>query len=126
MRSVLISFLLACLLPAVQSKADQIRVKSDTVRFGAEDKQDSQGHTCNLMTMIMDQSRPEVVNFRVIHTLSPTALFFGFSLDVGDMRYQNGLPAGLDKIALANGDVSTAFTPALPSSHLALSASACH
>jgi hypothetical protein len=37
----------------------------------------------------------------------PKALFFGFSLDVGDMRYQNGLPAGVDRAALARGDVST-------------------
>jgi hypothetical protein len=98
---------LALLLALGQARADDIKVKNDTVQFDAENKQDAQGHTCNLMAMIVDPSRPEAVNFRLIHALSPQALFFGFSLDVGDMRYQNGLPAGLNKVALASGDIST-------------------
>ena len=107
MRNVLIPTLLACLLVSAQSTADEIRVKIDTIRFDAEDKQDDQSRVCGLMTMIVDQSRPEALNFRVIHTISPKSLFFGFSLDVGDIHYQNGLYAGLDKIILASGDVST-------------------
>ena len=106
MWNVFIAVILACLV-VVQTKADEIKAKSDTMRFDFEDKQDAQNHTCNLMMMIVDRSRPETVNFRIIHALSPQALFFGYSLDLGDMRYQDGLPAGLDKVALATGDVSS-------------------
>jgi hypothetical protein len=91
-----------------QAEADEFKVSPDTVKFDFEKKGDAQNRTCNLMMMIVDPSRPEVVNFRIIHALSPTALFFGFSLDVGDMRYQNSSPVGLDRAALTRGDVSTA------------------
>jgi hypothetical protein len=104
----LMTLMLAIVCSAGPSiKADESRAKPDTVQFDFEEKRDGQNRTCNLMTMIMDPSRPGVVNFRVIHALSPTALFLGFSLDVGDMRYQRGVPAGLNQIALAHGDVST-------------------
>jgi hypothetical protein len=102
-----LAFILAIVFTVEQTEADEFKVKSDTVQFDFEAKADVQGRTCNLMTMIVDPSRPEVVNFRVIHTLSPIALFFGYRLDVGDMRYQNGLPIGLDHVVLARGDVST-------------------
>lgn len=96
-----------CLLLIESASADEFRARPDSVQFDFEQKGDAQNRTCNLMTMIMDQSRPEVVSFRIIHALSPTTLFFGYSLDVGDMRCQNGLPAGLDQVALARGDVGT-------------------
>lgn len=95
------------LLLIESASADEFRARSDSVQFDFEQKGDAQNRTCNLMTMIMDPSRPEVVNFRIIHALSPTTLFFGYSLDVGDMRYQNGLPAGFNRVALAHGDVGT-------------------
>ena len=96
-----------CFLFTESASADEFRAQPDSVQFDFEQKGDAQNRTCNLMTMITDPSRPEVVNFRIIHALSPTTLFFGYSLDVGDMRYQNGLPAGLDHVALARGEVST-------------------
>jgi hypothetical protein len=105
-KNLLVMLGLACLLTVAETKADEIRAKNETVQFDFEAKADVQGRTCNLMAMILDPSRPEVVNFRIIHALSPMALFFGFSLDVGDMRYQNGLPAGVDHAVLARGDVS--------------------
>ncbi len=98
---------LACLVTVAQTKADEIKAKAATVQFAYEDKQDAQGRVCNLLTKIVDPSRPEVVNLRFFHALSSTALAFGFSLDAGDMRYRSGKPAGLDKVALASGDVST-------------------
>jgi hypothetical protein len=111
-----LAFILAIAFTVEQTEADEFKVKSDTVQFDFEARADVQGRTCNLMTMIVDPSRPEVVNFRVIHTLSPIALFFGYSLDVGDMRYQNGLPIGLDHVVLARGDVSTGSFRAVPES----------
>jgi hypothetical protein len=107
MQNTFIIAVLVCLLIVGQTNADEINVENDTVQFDAEVKKDTQARTCNLMTMIVDKARPEVVNFRIIHALSPQAIFLGFSLDVGDMRYQNGLPAGLDHAVLARGDVST-------------------
>jgi len=95
------------LLLIESASADEFRARPDSVQFDFEQKGDAQNRTCNLITMIMDPSRPEIVNFRIIHALSATTLFFGYSLDVGDMRYQNGLPAGLDQVALARGDVGT-------------------
>jgi len=96
-----------CFLFTESASADEFRAQPDSVQFDFEQKGDAQNRTCNLMTIITDPSRPEVVNFRIIQALSPTTLFFGYSLDVGDMRYQNGLPAGLDHVALARGEVST-------------------
>jgi len=107
-----------CLLFTESASADEFHARPDSVQFDFErkdgvqfdfeqKKDGAQNRTCNLMTMIRDPSRPEVVNFRIIHALSPTTLFFGYSLDVGDMRYQTGLPAGLDQVVLARGEVST-------------------
>jgi hypothetical protein len=55
----IIIVVLACLLTVVQTKADEIRAKNDTVQFDFEEKADAQGRTCNLMTMIVDPGRPE-------------------------------------------------------------------
>jgi hypothetical protein len=95
------------LVSVAQTRADEIKAKPATVQFGAEDKQEEQGRTCSLLTTIVDPSRPEVVNLRLFHVLSPTALYFGFSIDVGEMRYRNGKPVGRENVTLASGDVTT-------------------
>jgi hypothetical protein len=106
----LLKHLLAALfvipLMITHAAADEIRVKPETLQFNGEDKQDAQARTCSLMMTIADTSRPEVVNFRVIHALSPQAISFGFGLNVDDTRYQNGRPTGLTKATLTSGDVT--------------------
>lgn len=86
-----------------------IKAADSTVRFDFEKKIDANGITCNLITMIVDPTRREVVNLRIIEVLStvnPRAIFLAYSLDVGDIRYVNGIPAGLTWTPLNNGDIS--------------------
>lgn len=106
-RNLLLVLGLLCSIGVAATRADEITAKPGAVRFDAEDKQGAQARTCSLLMTIMDPSRPEVVNFQLVHVLSPTTLFFGFSLDIGDMRYRDDKPAGLHKVALASGDVNT-------------------
>jgi hypothetical protein len=87
-----------------------IKAADSTVAFDFEEKIDANGITCNLITMIVDPTRPEVVNLRIIEALStvnPRAIFLAYSLDVGDIRYDNGMPAGLTWTTLNQGDISS-------------------
>jgi hypothetical protein len=108
MRKLLVGTV-AAFLAATPVDGATIKVADSTVRFDFENKIDANGITCNLITMIVDPTRREVVNLRIIEALStvnPRAIFLAYSLDVGDIRYVDGMPAGLTWTPLKNGDVS--------------------
>jgi len=109
MRKLLLGTVTAFALAATPVHGAAIKVSDSSVEFDFEKKIDAHGITCNLITMIVDPARPEVVNLRIIEALStanPRAIFLAYSLDVGEMRYVNGMPTGLTWTPLNNGDIS--------------------
>ena len=109
MKKLLLGTVAAFALAATAVYGATIKVPDSTVEFDFEKKSDAYGITCNLITMIVDPARPEVVNLRIIEALStanPRAIFLAYSLDVGEMRYVNGMPTGLTWTRLNNGDIS--------------------
>jgi hypothetical protein len=108
MRKLLVGTAAAFALAATPVHGATIKAADSTVEFDFEKKIDAHGITCNLMTMIVDPARPEVVNLRIIEALStanPREIVLAYSLDVGDMHYVNGMTTGLTWTALKNGDI---------------------
>ena len=109
MRTLLLGTIAAFALAATPVHGATIKVADSAVQFDFEKKVDAYGITCNLITMIVDPARPEVVNLRIIEALSmanPREIFLAYSLDVSDMRYVNGMPTGLSWTPLSSGDIS--------------------
>src|SRR5271169_2290727 len=109
MRKLLSGTVAALALASTPVHGATIKAADSTVEFDFEKKIDAQGITCNLMTMIVDPARTEVVNLRIIEALStanPREILLAYSLDVGDMRYVNGMTTGLTWTPLRNGDIS--------------------
>ena len=83
-------------------------VRPDLVQFFAEQKDDVVARTCNLSTVVLTDS--DAVNFRLIVALprtGPTA-FYGFSIDAGKPRIEDGKPNGkLHQFQLADADVTS-------------------
>jgi hypothetical protein len=109
MRKLFSGTIVAFILAATPIHAATIKVADSTVQFDFEKKVDAYGITCNLITMIVDPARLEVVNLRIIEALStvnPKEISLAYSLDVGDMLYVNGKPNGLTWTPLSSGDIS--------------------
>jgi hypothetical protein len=109
MRKLLSGTVAAFALATAPVHGATIKAADSTVEFDFDKKIDAYGITCNLMTMIVDPARTEVVNLRIIEGLStanPREIFLAYSLDVGDMRYVNGKTTGLTWTPLRNGDIS--------------------
>ena len=70
MRKLLSGTIAAFALAATPVHGETIKVADSTVQFDFEKKVDAYGITCNLITMIVDPVRPEVVNLRIIEALS--------------------------------------------------------
>jgi hypothetical protein len=106
MKSIVVisMILLACMLMAVQTKADVITPKPDAVRFAFQrnDYSEPKSTNCNLLTTIDDKARPEIVILGTTHVLLPSSLVFGFTLTVGDRLGENQMTP----VALASGDLS--------------------
>src|SRR5215831_9139311 len=129
MKKLLLGTVTAFALAATPVHSATIKVSDSSVEFDFEKKIDAYGITCNLITMIVDPARPEVVNLRIIEALStanPRAIFFAYSLDVGEMRYVNGMPTRLTWTPLSSGDISVgSFLVLLAGSTAGLTMAAC-
>jgi hypothetical protein len=109
MRKLLSGTVAAFALATTPVHGAAIKAADSTVEFDFDKKIDAHGITCNLVTMIVDPARTEVVNLRIIEALStanPREIFLAYSLDVGDMRYVNGMTTGLTWTPLRSGDIS--------------------
>jgi len=84
-----------------------------TMQYEFEVKEDGVGKTCNLVLILMNIPSPETVNFHFIvaQQKSTAVTFVGFTLDVGDLSFSNGLPAGEEKAVLSSGAfISSTFS----------------
>jgi hypothetical protein len=74
------------------------------VKYEAEIKEDRAAKSCNLMLLLLNIPSPESVNFRLLtaQQKSDGRTFVGFSLDVGDLKFTNGMPAGSTKAVLSS------------------------
>ena len=84
MRKLLLGSIAVFALAATPVHGATNKVADSTVQFDFEEKVDAYGITCNLITMIVDPARPEVVNLRLIEALStanPREIFLAYSLD---------------------------------------------
>src|SRR5215472_12873321 len=70
MKKLLLGTVTAFALAATPVHSATIKVSDSSVEFDFEKKSDAYGITCNLITMIVDPARPEVVNLRIIEALS--------------------------------------------------------
>ena len=106
---MLTGFLFSAGLQGVPSYADSLMPRN--LSYEIEVKEDDQAKSCNIMLLLVNLPAPEVVNFRLVatHRKTQTVTFLGFSIDVADMIFANGLPAGNRKIPLS----SAAFESAL-------------
>ena len=129
MRKLLSGTVAALALATTSVHGATIKAADSTVEFNFDKKVDAYGITCNLMTMIVDPARTEVVNLRIIEALStanPREIFLAYSLDVGDMRYVNGMPTGLTWTPLSSGDISVgSFSTPLAGSTAGQTMAAC-
>jgi hypothetical protein len=73
-------------------------------KYEVEVKEDQAAKSCNLMLLLLNIPSPETVNFRLItaQQKSDGRTFVGFSVDVGDLRFANGVPAGSNKAVLSS------------------------
>jgi len=109
MRQLLSGTIATLALATIPVHGETIKAADSTIEFDFDKKVDAYGITCNLMTMIVDPARTEVVNLRIIEALStanPREIFLAYSLDVGDMHYVKGLTPGLTWTPLKSGDIS--------------------
>lgn len=68
---------------------------------------------CSIVLLLLNVPSPETVNFQlmVIHKPPTGPSFAGFSMDVGDLKFVNGLPGGAQKATLASAAfVSPSFS----------------
>jgi hypothetical protein len=85
------------------ARSDTLVGKS--VDYNVEVKRDRTAASCALLISIDNlPASPEVANFRALVTVGidpHTAVFVGFSLDVGNYRFSQGQPTGIDVTKLA-------------------------
>jgi hypothetical protein len=82
------------------------------IQYDFEMKGDDAAKTCNVMLMILNLPAPEIVNFRFIAMKDGRReqVILGFSVDVADAIFWNGLPAGRTPVRLQSAEfVSPSF-----------------
>lgn len=74
------------------------------IQYEFEVKEDAYAKSCNVLLLLLNIPSPEAVNFHFIvsQRKSDGLTFVGFSLDVGDLKFVNGLPAGTNKAVLSS------------------------
>ena len=85
----------------------------NTVQFENSIKDDAYGKVCEYVLLILNLPAPETVNFHVQvmrpmsngKLIDPTLV--GFSMDVGELRFSGGMPAGGRKVNLATAAFSS-------------------
>jgi hypothetical protein len=82
-----------------------IQLAPEEIEYTAETTADASGMVCKISLAVFSPNRPETLNFNalvyVAATPTPQGLWgstgYGYTLDVGEIAYQNGLPSGVTK-----------------------------
>src|SRR2546430_1211694 len=92
--------LLVLVAIAVDVSAEMLR--PGNLEYDFESDEGATSKSCRVVLVLTNLPAPEGVNFKVIAVRGKVQklTFIGFSLDVGDMVFVSGLPAGMQKATL--------------------------
>lgn len=98
----LVGLLITLLVFSTSGHAETLVAGS--IEYEAEVKEDAIAKSCNIALVLLSLPSPEAVNFHFIvaQQKSDGLTFVGFSIDVGDLKFENGLVAGTEKASLSS------------------------
>jgi hypothetical protein len=79
-----------------------------TIQFENEVKEDAHGKQCHYVLLVLNLPAPETVNFHPLimrpksHDRLIDPMLAGLSIDVGELKFFGGKPAGVNKVNLAS------------------------
>lgn len=110
MRPLVVTIVFGLMTSAASaSSANAETILPRAIKYDFEEKHNAGATTCNLMLMLLNYPAPETVNFRLITAANRQngPLFVGFSMDVGDTEFKNGVPVGIRKVGLTEAAFSS-------------------
>jgi hypothetical protein len=90
-------------------------LRANNLEYRFESEESAISKSCRVSLALINLSAPEGVNFKLLAVRGKVqkVTFIGFSLDVGDMVFVNGLPMGMQKATLSSAVYeSSSFTSA--------------
>lgn len=104
----LFTFTILAVMSYQTANADMLTPSS--VSFGVDSNTDPAASSCDLVVTILNYpASPEIANFRakVLTKNGSHSAIIGFTLDVANMKYENGVPTHLDKTPLARASFAS-------------------
>ena len=97
-RYVLLAFFLLC---AMSTSAETLTPKY--LAYEVEVKHDNVAKSCHLVLLLNNIPAPEIVNLKLFAARKrrDNVIFFGLSLDVGELTFVNGLPSKTNMVLLS-------------------------